>query len=214
VSTDISFKERMGRPSSAFDFDLLFREAEEIGFQVTAYAIFGIPGQTINEMADTLVYLTGKRVLIGPSIYYPVPGTPLFQKCKMDNILPSHVSQWRSSAIPIETDEFKRPDLVTLLRLARLINFIKGKMDSEELEEGVSWKGLRQIVKEKKYSSDSSAWMELVLHVLEERSFFSLRKNSDGEPSLVKEVTSPTVMEDFFNKAWEKPLLKSYPFST
>jgi radical SAM superfamily enzyme YgiQ (UPF0313 family) len=214
VSTNISFKERMGRPSSAFDFDLLFREAEEIGFQVTAYAIFGIPGQTINEMADTLVYLTGKRVLIGPSIYYPVPGTPLFQKCKMDNILPSHVSQWRSSAIPIETDEFKRPDLVTLLRLARLINFIKGKMDSEELEEGVSWKGLRQIVKEKKYSSDSSAWMELVLHVLEERSFFSLRKNSDGEPSLVKEVTSPTVMEDFFNKAWEKPLLKSYPFST
>ena len=205
VSTDISFKERMGRPSSAFDFDRLFREAEEIGFQVTAYAIFGIPGQTIPEMVDTLIYLMGKRVLIGPSIYYPVPGTPLFEKCKMDNILPSHPSQWRSSAIPIETDEFKRPDLVTLLRLTRLINFIKGKMDSEELQEGVSLKELRQIVKEKK---GSTAWMDLVLRVLEERSFFSLRKNSDGEPSLVKEVTSRAVMDRLFENAWGKPIMK------
>ncbi|MCX5886754.1 MAG: radical SAM protein, partial [Proteobacteria bacterium] len=206
VSTDISFKERMGRPSSTVDFDLLSREAEEIGFQVTAYAIFGIPGQTINEMVDTLVYLTGKRVLIGPSIYYPVPGTPLFEMCKTDNILPLHPSQWRSSALPIETAEFKRLDLVTLLRLARLINFIKGKMDRREVEEGISWKELRQIMQEKK---DSSAWMDLVLHVLEEKSFFSVRENFDGELSPVKEASSQAVMDKFFEKACGIPILKS-----
>jgi radical SAM superfamily enzyme YgiQ (UPF0313 family) len=217
VSTDTSFKERMGRPSSAFDFDGIFKEAEEIGFHVTAYAIFGIPGQTIHEMVDTLIYLMGKRVLIGPSIYYPVPGTPLFEKCKMDNILPSHASQWRSSALPIETGEFKRLDLVTILRLARLANFIKGKVDRGELEEGVSWKELRQIVKEKKtryhdmHSQDSTTWMDLVLQVLEERSFFSLRKNSAGELSIIKEKTSRAVMDNFYEKAWGKSILKSQP---
>jgi hypothetical protein len=60
-------------------------------------------------------------------------------------------------------------------------------------------------VKEKKYSS---AWMELVRRVLEERSFFSVRKNSDGELSLVKEVSSQAVMDKFFENAWERPILK------
>jgi radical SAM superfamily enzyme YgiQ (UPF0313 family) len=214
VSTDTSLKERMGRPTSTFDFDGIVKKTEEIGLYVTAYGIFGIPGQTIPEMIETLIYLMGKRVLIGPSIYYPVPGTPLFEKCRMDNILPSHVSQWRSSALPIETGEFKRLDLVTILRLARLANFIKGKMDRGELEEGVSWKELRQIVKEKKtgyhdiHPQDSIFWMDLVLRVLDERSFFSVRKKPDGELSIIKEETSRAVMENFFEKAWKRPILK------
>jgi hypothetical protein len=150
----------------------------------------------------------GKRVLIGPSIYYPVPGTPLFEKCRMDNILPSHVSQWRSSALPVETGEFKRIDLVTILRLARLLNFVKGEMDSGELEEGVSWKELRQILNEKNGTQNATAWMDLVLRVLEEGFFFSLRKNPAGELSIIKEETSRAVMENFFEKAWKRPILK------
>jgi radical SAM superfamily enzyme YgiQ (UPF0313 family) len=212
VSTDTLFKERMGRPSSAFDFDQIFKEAEEAGLQVIAYAIFGIPGQTIDEMVETLIYLMGKKVLIGPSIYYPVPGTPLFEECIMDSILPAYASQWRSSAMPIETANFKRIDLVTLLRLARLINFIKGKMDRGELEEGVSWEELRQIVKENKGIQSSNQWMDLVLRVTEERSFFGLKKDSDGALFPVREPTSHAVMETFFKKAWREFILKSHSF--
>jgi hypothetical protein len=99
----------------------------------------GIPGQTIEEMVNTLIYLMGKQVLIGPSVYYPTPGAPLFERCKEENLLPPHQLQWRSSAFPIETEDFDRLDIATLFRLARLINFIKGKMDEKELPEGMRW---------------------------------------------------------------------------
>ena len=149
VSTDPSTKERMGRPGRKEDFDDILEETEKVSLNVVAYAIFGMPGQTIEEMVDTLIYLMGKRVLIGPSIYYPTPGTDLFERCKEMGILPSHSSQWRSSALPIETKDFNRLDIVTLFRLARMINFIKGKMDKGELSEGMTWKELFQMMKSK-----------------------------------------------------------------
>lgn len=131
------------------NFGVILEEAEKTGLNVVAYAILGMPGQTFEEMIDTLVYLMGKRVLIGPSIYYPTPGTPLFKRCKEDGVLPSNISQWRSSALPIETKEFDRLDLATLLRLTRAVNFIKGKMDEGELEEGMTWRELSRILKDK-----------------------------------------------------------------
>ena len=127
VSTDPFTKRRMGRPKEVTCFDEILREAERVGLQVIAYAILGMPGQTVEEMVDTLIYLMERRVLIGPSVYYPTSGTPLFKKCKGKNILPMNISQWRSSAFPIETKDFNRLDIVTLFRLARTINFIKGK---------------------------------------------------------------------------------------
>src|SRR4030043_925180 len=99
-----------------------------------------MPCQTIEEMVDTLIYLMGKQVLIGPSVYYPTPGAVLFERCKEEGTLPPYPVQWRSSAFPIEMGDFDRLDIVTLFRLARTINFIKGKMDAGELEEGISWK--------------------------------------------------------------------------
>jgi hypothetical protein len=180
-----------------------------------------MPGQTIGEMIDTLIYLMGKRVLIGPSVYYPTPGTDLFKKCKEMGILPSNPSQWRSSALPIETREFNRLDIVTLFRLARMINFIKGKMDRGELNEGMTWKGLIQMMRDKakvegevKLNSplnkrESVTWIDLVLLLFEKKAFFSLRRNSERSISIFKEGTSKKVLDDFFEKACDKPILKS-----
>jgi len=220
VSTDPSTKERMGRPKPMTEFDKILDKAEQAGLNVIAYAILGMPGQTIEEMVDTLIYLMGKKVLIGPSIYYPTPGTPLFERCKEEDILPSHSVQWRSSAFPIETKEFNRLDLLTLFRLARVINFIKGKIDGKELEEGMTWKELSQVLKEKVeaelYSpsgkSNAVTWIELILLLFKERSFFSLRKESGGEVSILKEKSSKKVLDYFFEKVWKRPILKSRSF--
>ena len=149
VSTDLFTRERMRRPKAMIEFDSILSEADQIGLNVIAYGILGMPGQTIEEMVETLIYLMGRKVLIGPSIYYPTPGTPLFGRCQSEGFLPPHPSQLRSSAFPIETKAFRRLDLVTLFRLARVINFIKGKMDTKELDEGMTWRNLRQIMKEK-----------------------------------------------------------------
>jgi radical SAM superfamily enzyme YgiQ (UPF0313 family) len=212
VSTDPSTKERMRRPKPTTEFDQIVEKAEEVGLSVIAYAILGMPGQTIEEMADTLIYLMGKRVLIGSSIYYPTPGTPLFERCKEERILPPHLSQWRSSAFPVGTKEFGRLDLLTLFRLARVINFIKGKMDEKELDEGLTWKGLSQVLKEKvraEVRGDVPAWIDLLLLILNERSFFSLRKNFREKDSVLKEMTSKKVFDYFFDKSLESPILKS-----
>jgi hypothetical protein len=227
VSIDPFTKERMKRPEAMIGFDKILEEAERVGLHVVAYAIIGMPGQTIDEMVDTMIYLMGKKVLIGPSVYYPTPRTPLYERCKRDGILPFHPSQWRSSALPIETKEFNRLDIVTLFRLARVINVIKGKMDEGELNEGVTWKELSQIVKGRakvKVEAEAEAedklcvqcakdkaitWIDLLLIVIRERSFFSLRKDPEGKTSILREASSKKVLDSFFEKAWEMPILKS-----
>ena len=249
VSADVTTKERMGRPETKTEFDEILEEAERVGLSVIAYAIVGMPGQTIEEMVDTLIHLMEKKVLIGPSIYYPTPGTPLFKRCKRNGLLPPHPCQWRSSAFPIETKKFSRVDLVTLFRLARLINFIKGKMDEEELEEGLTWEGLFQVLREKRGSKgkpemrdeydfgpyapclparsvpakagtmrfasfckpkdEVTPWINLLLQLESERSFFSLGNDSEGGISISKVESSRTVLDCFFEKGWQRIIRKS-----
>jgi radical SAM superfamily enzyme YgiQ (UPF0313 family) len=212
VSIDPFIKTRMERPVASFDFNEILGEADRVGLNVIAYAIFGMPGQTIEEMVDTLIYLMGKRVLIGSSVYYPTPGTPLFEKCKNDNLLSAHPSQWRSTALPIETKDFNRLDIITLFRLARAINFIKGKIDKGELSEGLTWNEFLQVLKDKKkveVKADVITWIDLLLMIFEEKSFFSVRKDTGGKLSVVKEKSSKKILDYFFEKAWEKPILKS-----
>ncbi len=221
VSTDFSLKERMKRPAPTLDFNEIVDKADKAGLHLVAYAILGMPGQTIEEMVDTLVYLMGKRVLIGPSIYYPTPGTSLFLRCGEENVLPSHLSQWRSSALPIETREFNRLDIITLFRLARVVNFIKGEMDKGELSEGVTLKSLSQIMKDKNKvtneiefsfplnKSGSVTWMDLLLLLFEERAFFGMRRDSKKSLSIFKLETSKRVLDYFLERAWSNPILKS-----
>jgi radical SAM superfamily enzyme YgiQ (UPF0313 family) len=238
VSVDPYFKKRIGRPTATNDFDKVVEDAEQTGLNIIAYAILGMPDQKIEDMADTLIYLMGKRVLLGPSVYYPTPGTPLFEQCKEMDILPSHPSQWRSSAFPIETEGFERLDIVTLFRLARVINFIKGKMDEKGLNEGMTWKEMFQVTKakvkvesEEKVEVESEAevklfspcdlrlapdsklsavsWADLLFLLLEGRSFFSIRKDPGGGMVVLKEKSSRKVLDYFFEKAWDKPILRS-----
>ncbi|MGQ9645146.1 MAG: B12-binding domain-containing radical SAM protein [Thermodesulfobacteriota bacterium] len=214
VSVDASLKEKLDRPGSTEIFGKVLEEAARVGLNVIAYAILGMPGQTIGEMVDTLIYLMGKRVLIGPSIYYPTPGTPLFEYCKANGFLPPHPSQWRSSALPIETEDFHRLDIATLFRLTRIINLIKAKVDEGELDEGITWRELYEVLKEKVEaegisSKEALTWIGLLLIFFKERSFFSLRKGYLGKESIFREKTSRRVVDTFFEKAWNRPFLKS-----
>jgi len=212
VSMNRSTKERMKRPAPATDFEKVLEETEAEGLNVIAYAILGIPGQRIEEMVETLIYLMERRVLIGPSLYYPTPGTPLFDQCKREHLLPSPPSQWRSSAVPIETEEFDRLDLVTLLRLVRIINFVKGKMDEREIEEGMSWNDLFLYLGDKvstRGHKNDLRWKELIWMFLKEGAFFSLRKEQGREFSLLKERTSERVLNYFFDRAKGKPILRA-----
>ena len=208
VSADPVIKEEMQRPGGMAGFDEIAAEATRAGLNVVAYAILGMPGQAIREMVSTLIYLMGRRVLIGPSVYYPTPGTPLFQRCQQGGLLPPSITQWRSSALPIETADFCRLDIATLLRLARVINFIKGMMDTGELDEGMTWRELSQRLKDSG-KEENHTWRELLLLLINERYFFSLRPDRSGGSSIARVATSSRVLGHFFKDAWDKPILKS-----
>jgi len=208
VSVDPAIKEEMQRPGGMAGFDEIVAEAIQVGLNVVAYAILGMPGQTVAEMIGTLIYLMGRRVLIGPSVYYPTPGTSLFQRCQQGGLLPPSISQWRSSALPIETADFCRLDIATLLRLARMINFLKGMMDTGELEEGLTWRGLSRLLKDL-LKEKNPGWSELLALLINERCFFSLRPDRAGGQSIARVATSSRVLGHFFKNAWDAPILKS-----
>jgi tRNA A37 methylthiotransferase MiaB len=208
VSVDPVIKEKMQRPGGMAGFDEIAAEATRAGLNVVAYAILGMPGQTIGEMVRTLIYLMGRRVLIGPSVYYPTPGTPLFQRCRQGGLLPPSITEWRSSAIPIETADFCRLDIATLLRLARVINFLKGRMDAGELDEGMTWKELSQMLKDT-IKEKNPGWKDLLALLINKKSFFSLRPDRASGSSIARVATSKRVLDHFFHHAWDAPILKS-----
>jgi hypothetical protein len=217
VSTDSPLQKRMGRPADVTAFDEILKIGEQIGLQVIGYGIFGLPGQSLKGMVETLLYLTSRRVLIGPSIYYPTPGTTLFTFCREKGILPPNLIQWRSSAFPIETEEFDRQDLATLFRLTRVINFVKSQIDLGYIPEGISWRDLAKRLREQRgtFLRDpwpprrDAAWPVLLSCLLEERYFPGLRRCGKGERQVFRIPSSRKVLDLFFERGWERPILGS-----
>jgi len=210
VSTDALTRKAMKRPGAGpADFDEVVESAVDAGLAATAYAIFGLPGQTVPEMVDTLVYLMARRVLIGPSIYYPAPGTALMALCREEHLLPPDMRLWRSSAFPVETRDFDRLDLVTLFRLTRLINFLKGKMKTGELAEGISWRALSLGSKDEA-SAGPVPWRGLLRLFFEERSFFGVSKTPAGLLRTKRISSSQRVIDRFLDKTMDQEILKPF----
>lgn len=209
VSTDALTRKTLKRPGAGpAYFDEVVESAVQEGLSVTAYAIFGLPGQTVPEMADTLVYLMARRVLIGPSIYYPSPGTALMGRCREEGLLPPDMSQWRSSAFPVETKDFDRLDLVTLFRFTRLINFLKGKMRNGEIAEGSSWADL-YLWSKRGGQEDPASWPRLLRLLFDERSFFGLSTGPGGLLSVKKIPSSQRVIDLFLDRALDRIILRA-----
>ncbi len=122
---------RFRRPRVREAFDEALHYAEQCGLDAVGYIIVGAPGQEAQESVVDLVYLARRRVLAGVSVYYPSPGSEDYAKCRREGILPGQRSLLRSTAIPI-SDSTTRKDSVTLLRLSRILNFMKSLIDAGE----------------------------------------------------------------------------------
>ncbi|MBN1931854.1 MAG: B12-binding domain-containing radical SAM protein [Desulfobacterales bacterium] len=116
------------RPDVISDFEHALILAERYGLQSIGYVIAGAPDQTAEDSVLDLLYLAQKRVLAGVSIFYPAPGSRYFELSKDLGILPKHLSLMRSSALPV-SHTTSRTEAVTLMRLGRILNFIKSLLD-------------------------------------------------------------------------------------
>jgi hypothetical protein len=123
--------ERFDRTDATEAFNRAVYWAEKLGLEAVAYILAGGPFQHAVDSISDLLYLAQKRVLVGLSIFYPAPGSPDFKLCKKLDLLPDTFALLRASALPL-SHTTRREESITLLRLARILNFIKLLIDREE----------------------------------------------------------------------------------
>jgi hypothetical protein len=128
-STSTEQLKRFNRSDVRATFDRALKLAEDYGLNAVGYVICAAPFQRAEDSISDLLYLAQRRVLAGVSIFYPAPGSKDFDLCKNMGILPDHFSCMRSSALPI-THTTGRKEAVTVLRLARILNFMKSLIDT------------------------------------------------------------------------------------
>ena len=127
-STHAEQLRRFHRADVRAAFDRALDLAERHHLAAVGYIIVGAPHQSAEASVDDLLYLAERRVLAGVSVFYPAPGSPDFDLCRRLDLLPSFLGRMRSSALPIEHTT-RRVESVTLLRLGRILNFMKYLLD-------------------------------------------------------------------------------------
>jgi hypothetical protein len=119
---------RFHRPDVRSAHDQALDRAKELGLSCVSYLIAAAPGQHASDSLADLLYLASRPTLAGLSIFYPAPGSRDYDVCRNLKILPAHFSQMRSTAFPLDHTT-TRLQAVTLLRLSRVLNYLKHRVD-------------------------------------------------------------------------------------
>jgi radical SAM superfamily enzyme YgiQ (UPF0313 family) len=130
VSSDDSVRETTKRPHTVEKYLSVVHEAARLGFNVVSYQILGLPNERLDSMIQTLSFAARLPVLLGASMFYLTPNSPIargFPELTEDDIFKS-----RLTAMAIETEHFKREDIYTLFVTTRIINFLKAITFAED----------------------------------------------------------------------------------
>jgi hypothetical protein len=119
---------RFQRPDVRKAFERALNLAETYDLQAVGYIIIGAPFQKAADSLNDILHLAERRVLVGTSVFYPAPGSMDYALCASMGLLPTNFSGMRSSALPI-SHTTTRKETITLLRLSRIVNFIKHLID-------------------------------------------------------------------------------------
>jgi len=123
-SSDSGVLERLRRGYTVEDFDRVITRLIETGKPVICYFISGLPGDSEDNILNTIFYLAGIRVTLGLSNFYPVPGTSITDEIFKDNRCNINPNRAGGSSFysygRLSTDK-----LVTLFMVSRFINGIK-----------------------------------------------------------------------------------------
>jgi len=130
-STDKEQLKRFQRPDVTEAFDRALRLAERFDLNAVGYIIIGAPHQSAEASLQDLLFLARRRVLAGVSVFYPSPGSADYPQCDRLGLLPHSFSLMRSTALPI-SHTTTRTESVTILRLGRILNFIKRLVDGKQ----------------------------------------------------------------------------------
>lgn len=124
VSSDTTVRETTKRPHTIDKYLEIVNDAFRLGFHIVSYQILGLPNESLASMIQTLVFNARLPVLMGASLFYLTPRSPIashFPERSEEDVFKS-----RLTAMAVETDDFKREDLYTLFITTRILNFLKG----------------------------------------------------------------------------------------
>jgi len=124
VSSNAATLKSCKRPHTLNKYIETVETASRLGLDIVTYQILGLPNETQDEMIETMAFLAGLPALIGVSIFYLTPGSPIAEG--LPAMTESDIMKARSTSMAIVTDQFERDDLYTLFITARIINFLKG----------------------------------------------------------------------------------------
>ncbi len=125
VSSDKSVLETSRRPHTIGKYQSIVAEAHRLGFQITSYQILGLPFETLESMIETLALAARAPVLLGASMFYRTPASPIAAKCAPPAGADAHFLS-RLTAMAIGSEHFQRGDIYTLFICTRIFNFLKG----------------------------------------------------------------------------------------
>jgi len=218
VSNDSRLNDSLNRSFEKDQFVEISEYSSKLGMLTIGYHIVGMPGQTISDMVDTVISLMELPLLIGTSIFYMTPGTPIegnIELIQNQEFSEDHDRAYfaRSTSIWFQTDEFNRKDIITILILSRLINNLKGWMDNighggqTELEEWFNSNGVEPYTSEKggrtiQYgkSEHKHVQLSLLAAFYRNKEVFQLIKDSKTTRQLQPYDLSREVIEMFFEK--------------
>jgi radical SAM superfamily enzyme YgiQ (UPF0313 family) len=124
VSSNDSVRQALHRPHTRQHYLDMVDTAVDLGFHVVSYQILGLPGESVESQIETLSLNVQLPVLLGASIFYLTPGTPISGQLPVMTELDMFRS--RSTAMAFPTADCSRDVLYTLFVSSRILNFLKG----------------------------------------------------------------------------------------
>jgi hypothetical protein len=100
-------------------------QAAALNLKITSYQILGLPGESLESMVQTLCFAARLPVLIGASMFYLPPNSPIARVLGRE-ANPQDIFTARLSAMAWETEGLRREDLYTLFVSTRILDFLKG----------------------------------------------------------------------------------------
>jgi hypothetical protein len=124
---------------NADNFTNLLPYLEDSDFLVETHFIIGLPSQQIEHILDTIIFLMGQRLLLGPSIFYLAPNSEAYNSFVAGNEgSAQQFKLMRSSAMVPVNPNLSRDSLYTLMKLVRFINLVKRLLDENDAPQRLS----------------------------------------------------------------------------
>lgn len=195
VSSDVTVRETTKRPHTIPKYLEVVKEAQRLGFHIVSYQILGLPNETLDSMIQTMVFNAAQPVLMGASMFYLTPHSPIAQN--FPERTEEDVFKSRLTAMAIETDHFKREDIYTLFITTRIVNFLKsfeGISDQVSLSNSYAFE--TWLEQAKKAGGRSALGAEILEKILNGEGLFAATNNG------FKQVTR--FKTELFFKIWNQ----------